>query len=365
MGDITKIKVNGEPESSYKLFPKNREFEKRAGGNTGSHSGVQPDWNQNDSTASDYVKNKPFYTGDPVEMVFLEESTVSFANAHGTIYMGQIQSNFEATVGETYKVSWDGVSYESTCVKLGEYLYVGNLSIAGAGSDTGEPFCMLVYNGAGIEIYTLDTSASHAISISGFTTEVVKIDEKYLPEYSVFYSGNPANWTLVKKKRMYDDFISGKLVLYENSPGDGVGVVLSVFYSPTVRLQFVFFDDSNHLRHFADNTFSNPLDLSEYSINSRIKDQIDSFTRWRLYKPSGSEVAGDLLSMYVGFDSTTNKACISTETSVDGSITHTERSTIVTNGDSDIVLSSSTSGSTKKFKITVDDSGALTATEVT
>ena len=42
-----------------------------------------------------------------------------------------------------------------------------------------------------------------------------------------------------------------------------------------------------------------------------------------------------------------------------------EKSTIVTNGDSDIVLSSSTSGSTKKFKITVDDSGNLTATEVT
>ena len=26
-----------------------------------------PDWNQNDETAPDYVKNRPFYTGDPVE----------------------------------------------------------------------------------------------------------------------------------------------------------------------------------------------------------------------------------------------------------------------------------------------------------
>lgn len=30
MSDITKIKVDGEPESSYKIFSKNREFEKRA-----------------------------------------------------------------------------------------------------------------------------------------------------------------------------------------------------------------------------------------------------------------------------------------------------------------------------------------------
>ena len=42
--------------------------------------GVQPDWNQNDSTQPDYVKNRPFYMGDPVETVLVEESTVSFAD---------------------------------------------------------------------------------------------------------------------------------------------------------------------------------------------------------------------------------------------------------------------------------------------
>ena len=35
------------------------------------------------------------------------------------------------------------------------------------------------------------------------------------------------------------------------------------------------------------------------------------------------------------------------------------------NGDKAIILTSSTADSTKKFKITVDDSGTLTATEVT
>ena len=39
--------------------------------------------------------------------------------------------------------------------------------------------------------------------------------------------------------------------------------------------------------------------------------------------------------------------------------------TVVANGDKDIILVSSTSGSTKKFRITVDDTGALSATEVT
>ena len=39
--------------------------------------------------------------------------------------------------------------------------------------------------------------------------------------------------------------------------------------------------------------------------------------------------------------------------------------TVMANGDKEIILTSSTANSTKKFKITVDDSGALTATEIT
>ena len=140
----------------------------------------QPDWNQNDSTQPDYVKNRPFYTGDPVETVLVEERTVTFDETDG-LYMVQFPSTFEATVGETYKVSWDGTAYECTCVKFKNDTAIGNLSIVGAGSDTGEPFLMGVRNGKAIQIVTQNTSASHTFSISGFTQEVVKIDAKYLP----------------------------------------------------------------------------------------------------------------------------------------------------------------------------------------
>lgn len=149
-----------------------------AGGGGGQ---VQPDWNQNDSTATDYVKNRPFYTGDPVENVLVEERTVSFV-AMDVVYMGQLESTFVPTVGEIYKVSWDGTTYESTCVNFNNLQAIGNLSIMGIGSDTGEPFLIVVGNGNGIRIATADTSASHTISISGIVQEVVKIDEKYLPE---------------------------------------------------------------------------------------------------------------------------------------------------------------------------------------
>ena len=141
----------------------------------------QSDWNQNDDTQLDYVKNRPFYTGDLVETVLVEERTVSFAENHG-LHMAQFPSTFEATVGETCKVSWDGAAYECTWVIFDYMPVIGNLSIIGAGSDTGEPFIMGVNNGKSIQIVIADTSASHTFSISGLVPEVVKIDEKYLPD---------------------------------------------------------------------------------------------------------------------------------------------------------------------------------------
>ena len=114
-----------------------------------------------------------------MKTVVVEESTISFSGSRG-LYIAQFQSTFSATVGELYNVSWDGTVYECKCADFNGYPAIGNLSIPGVGSDTGEPFIMIIANGSAIDIYTKDTSASHTISISVFTVEVVKIDPKYL-----------------------------------------------------------------------------------------------------------------------------------------------------------------------------------------
>ena len=182
MADLSKIKLNG---TEYDL----KDSVARMLANT------QADWNQNDETQPDFVKNRPFYTGDPVETVLVEESTVSFADEDG-MYVGQLESTFSATVGETYKVSWDGTTYECACIDFSGITVIGNLSLDEAGSDTGEPFVMGVENGQGIGIYTADTASSHTVSISGVAQEVVKIDEKYLPE-SAFTN---AEWSKISNK---------------------------------------------------------------------------------------------------------------------------------------------------------------------
>ena len=81
---------------------------------TDPSGGARHDWNENDPTKPGYIKNRPFYTGDPVEAVFVEESTASFVEIENGLYMTEFESTFAPTVGETYKVSWDGTVYECT-----------------------------------------------------------------------------------------------------------------------------------------------------------------------------------------------------------------------------------------------------------
>ncbi len=157
---------------------------------------IQADWNQNDSAAADFVKNRPFYTGDPVETVLVEESTVTFVDNSNGLYLAQFSSTFDATVGEIYKVYWDGTAYECSCVYIGDILTIGNPSFIGAGSDTGEPFLIGIFSDGRIQILTADTSASHTFSISTTVTPVIKIDPKYLPIPKMTTVSIPAaNWT--------------------------------------------------------------------------------------------------------------------------------------------------------------------------
>ena len=132
MNDITKIKVDGELESAYKLFSKNREFEKRAGGGNGG-SNVQPDWNQNDKTAPDYVKNRPFWKEKTKELLFptiTEPINVTTEDNGSGFFMAT--GDLDVEPGMTNYVVFDGVEY--TCEpyydeKAGEHA-IGSLDFS-------------------------------------------------------------------------------------------------------------------------------------------------------------------------------------------------------------------------------------------
>ena len=368
--------------------------------------GVQSDWNQNDETQPDYVKNRPFYTGNPVETVLVEESTVLFAT-DGRVYMGELRSTFSATVGETYKVYWDGAAYECACVIVSGLPAFGNLSIMDFGSDTGEPFLIGVNNGVEIGIYTADTSASHTVSIS-IVSSVVKIDEKYLPNTVATKSEVEVTWSTANAAKTAAEnaqttaenaqttaenaqtaadaaqttanaalpktggTMSGNLTI--DTENDSYQTIIS---PGKMALQYVrsigsvedmlVISGRNIPRIVAGEDGSTGFKLSEDGLSlgytSKDKDGI------HLYHSNRSSIAGEIVIQH-----TNAKERISIAST--GRITCNDRlkfdcgseievvQTYGKTGGSAIILWSSTADSTKKFRITVDDSGTLTATEV-
>lgn len=335
------------------------EFFLKAYGGGGSGGGARPDWNQNDETAADYVKNRPFYTGNPVETVLVEESTVSFAD-DGDIYLAEFESTFVPTVGEIYKVSWDGTVYECTCVESELVYFIGNLSIIGKGPDTGEPFCMGIYTAGYINIMTADTSASHTFSIIGIVEPIVKIPAKYIDKGTSGYIAIHKNSTMTEQeaKNYYNEILRNEVVfiIWNGTCISGISFSETTGYDLKITTQngesYLIAKNSEGL----------------FNLNDR-----------RIYRATfpSDRRTGDV---YSGIDISEGKITI-TPSSISSGVgttdvlfyvrpngTKSKFFEVLGNGEAvtqALILYSSTANSTKKFRITVDDSGTLGATEVT
>ena len=325
----------------------------------GAGSSVQSDWNQNDETQPDYVKNRPFYTGDPVETVLVEESTVTFED-DGGMYVGQLESTFSATVGETYKVSWDGTTYECACVDYSGTTAIGNLSIMGAGSDTGEPFIMGVNNGKELVIYTADTSASHTFSISGIATQVVKIDEKYLPDNLATKSEVEVAQTTAENAKINPNGNPNPATLYSKA---------SEFIGWYETMPILYYDQTIG-KFFIGGFETNPIKINEIPFSRFMCIAFLDFNLSGFY--------GEWYIMYLEINSTVvgdKRFVTGPMISPKGNVFYVKSNEVDENTAEGIffelvmpeymILNSSTANSTKKFKITVDDNGTLKATEVT
>lgn len=413
MNDITKIKVDGEPENSYQLYPRNNEFAKRAGGGDGG-SGAQPDWNQNDNTQPDYVKNRPFYTGVPVETVLLEETTIGFRQ-NGQIYIGSLSSytGFFPDEGKIYNVNWDGGIYQCTC-----YLNGGN-PVLGVLSDP-DPFIIAFFaDSSSLTIVTTDkTTNSHTISISGFIDKIVKIDKKYLPELPklpYMDEENPTGTGAFSLNRQIGSHV-GDYSFAEGSSTTAFGNAShaegneTVAYGDRSHAEGYYTEAFGHNSH-AEGTRTKALGVNShvegYSSNNVPKDiafnssNTTIINKWKsgnftLAKGGNSHAEGENV---LALGNNSHVEGVATFASGDDSHVQGKYNIaddrnlyahIVGNGTADdsrsnahtldwsgnawfagtiegkaIILPSSTEGSTKRFKITVDDSGILTATEVT
>lgn len=133
------------------------------------------DWNQNDSTQPDYVKNRPGgYYEDTYSTVF-EEATVNFT-------FSESANRYEAELGEELclkvageeflKVTFDGVEYK---IELDSLKFE---------PDETTPFGlqMLVTDPVDFLIYTTIEGDTHTVEISIVEKSPVPIDAKFLPD---------------------------------------------------------------------------------------------------------------------------------------------------------------------------------------
>ena len=286
----------------------------------------------------------------------MEEQEVAFTLGDG-FYMAQITNAFKIVEGQTYTVNWDGTEYECVGVSLGENVYVlGNLSIINAGDDTGEPF-LYNYNkdAAAGGFATLDTAASHTISVKITVETVTPMAEEYLPENIATKS----------------DVESTQKVL------DGVfsSVATFTFDKQTSGRDTFNFNGFNYYKISDFNPA--PEDVVSFKGTRESGDNYSKIT-------TGSNCVGYGFFIVVASAgacslpiSETNTgsftapsaglyACYEVDNTYQtaGTGEFTLRASTGSSYITGLLLKSSTTDSTKKFKITVDDSGTLKATEV-
>lgn len=287
---------------------------------------VQPDYNQNDSTAADYIKNRPFYAGDPVETVIIPETTVTFSGKSG-LMAATWPENFDLVDGQTYNVSWDGTEYVCTGILFNNIPLLGNLGIAGAGENTGEPFVFL--NQGQWLVYSTESATEHVIGIKTVTIPIVQIDEKYLP-----VAGNDT-YGVVKSDTFVKYYNFGARV-----SATEMNAALSEFENGKVHIVW----DGCHI--IDGNVISDTsirVMLSDYHFGAYTTYNADS--GYYNFIVGGNTDAEEIYAKRVRmYDDSNNETGIFDSKS--------------------ITLTSSTADSTKKFKIRVDDTGTISATEV-
>ena len=323
-----------------------------------SGGGVQPDWNQNDETASDYIKNRPFYTGDPVETVLVEESTVSFSG-DGGFYSGTVQSSFKPKLGNTYKVFWDGSIYESLCTPAYEDFMIGNTSIMGIGADTGEPFLISIYKDTDtIEIITTETSESHTISISESSQLIVKIPAKFIDKNTSGYIVVHKSETMTKQEAVnYTSAFSG-------------GEIALMIWGATLHIKTIYYVSGSTLSLVLENNESYEITENNegvFNYNDRILTAASfpaNYTSTNKALQIHCEKDNISISPYSYSNGVGSTNALFT---VKPNGTKSKNFDVLGNGEAvapAIILYSTTANSTKKFRVTVDDSGNLTATEI-
>lgn len=170
---------------------------------TDQHGGgggqVQPDWNQNDPTAKNYVKNRTHYVSRESKAVVPEQEVTTAVqdNFNIAILNGVdfdiFETLFNSEDNTTFDVVFDGTSYQCKWLEEDDGSRApafGNLAIYNPSlTDTGEPFCISLeqHPDAGDSmVVACKVSGTHTVAVNYPQDVVHTIDPKYIKD--MYYS---------------------------------------------------------------------------------------------------------------------------------------------------------------------------------
>ena len=405
----------------------------------------QADWNQNDETASDYVKNRPFYetNGDPLgEIVFTAESASKITHAvnamsmkvlnaiksvvdsnapqprirlflcgkfyavNADLDMGDLvfasdeilgsvpyrieeelyfavqDNSISFTVGESYSVSFFNINkkgyvkipfeyfpdsiftQKSAPVRYGD----GELSTIQGNGTTASG----IYSHAEGDITTASGNCSHAEGSKTTASGVYSHAEGYATTASGDYSHAEGYVTVSSFASHAEGIVTNASGAFSHAEGE----------STTASGEGQHVQGKNNIpdttsAHIVGNGESDTKRSNAHTLdwqgNAWFSGNVYVGSTSGINKDEGSKKLLDTSDLLV-FANEIKDATIPKPTTakvgqivkikavdVDGKVTETEA---VDMPSVDYIIQSSTAGSTKKFKITVDDSGTLTATEL-
>lgn len=286
-------------------------------------------------------------------VTLMEEQKVSPFTDVGNGLMSAVSPvTLELADGEKLTVVWDGVSYDTVVTMVrGQFPAFGNLGLIEMGDVLDYPFAYADAGGGGRIWATADTAASHTIKVTATKTVYNTMDANMLPKagegYGVVKKDEivtayvfPNNLApQVEMNKAIDDFIAGKAKITWGSDN----IISALRDSDTEIIIRTSDDPVNSYRYTVDertHTYSK-------AVASALGDSEISVQRIYIKTEDGINYIGPI----TGVDN---------QDEADDEYIEYGSTRIYKDG-----IAIKSSDSSKMFKITVNDSGTISATEVT
>ena len=345
------------------------------------------DWNQNDPSADDYIKNRPFYTDEAKKIVNVPEQKITIPSKRPYAAWLILPEPIEFIVGQTYEVKWDDETYSCVAFDSNGISAIGNQGVFGDGTDTGEPFIMMISKAEGFgRVFAPEAIGTHTVEVT--TTKVVTLDRKYLPDTIADKSEVEAAKTTATNAQSTANDAKTAAKTAKTTANDAQSAVITanitaetaksaaITAKTTAEAAKTAADNAQTTATNAQTTaeaaktqVARALTVERSGNISAPNNTMDSGTyqRLNLYSKDLHHSAAFAVTESIGL-----KIFVDRDGGLQSSLSNPSTLQFMANGSScmrlkgidELIMNSSTPGSTKEFKITVDDSGTLTVTEV-